>query len=405
MSKDHTVDPSSTSTSSQSENCKSQDSELCATEEASNETKKEFTFSDLAFKKDEDGKLVVNIVNEEDFTESTPCDAYNTSSGIDEPFYPYPGKFGHYHYEDYTSGLRIHKPGGEDAWKQIESLIGLDSVKAQLQDIQSRIYFDQKRAKAGLKTSQSSNHFVFYGNPGTGKTILSRILGRRFKEMGLIEHGHVVEVDRSDLVGEYIGQTAIKTKEAIKAAKGGILFIDEAYSLYSSYDRDFGHEAMSTLVKAMEDNRDNMIVIMAGYKQEMDDLVRMNPGLKSRIRHHLHFPDYSVEELGGIFEKFCNEDDYILDEDAKQALHTLMKATKKLNPERMGNGRFVRNAFETTLEKMASRVMRMDLEQAEDLQTIRFSDIPSIEDITVGTNRDPYGGGGDNIRPLRPSDK
>ena len=348
------------------------------------EPKKELAFTDLAFKKNDKGELIVNVVNESEFEAETSCSVYNTSSRLDVVDEIYNNKFPTYYHqphENYAAQLRIHKPSEQDPWEAIDKLSGLEAVKKQLRQVQNRVEFDIKLQKAGLNTSAPSNHFVFYGNPGTGKTEITRILGNLFKSSGVLSRGHVVEVDRSDLIGEYIGQTAIKTKEAIRAAKGGVLFIDEAYALYSSYDCDFCHEAISTIVKAMEDEREDMIIVMAGYKPEMDSLIRMNPGLQSRIRHHIHFDDYKINELYGIFEKFCADDHYQIDEDAQEALKKLFVQTKKLNPERMGNGRFVRNVFEKTLEKMASRVIRLQLEAMEDLQTIRFSDVPLIEEM------------------------
>ena len=399
MLDDHNDDQTSLTTSKNADETQSLDSSKDCAESKSEEPKKEFTFSDLAFKKNDKGEMIVNVVNEADFEAETPCSVYNNSSKLEDDYYPFSGKYTSYYHEDYAAQLRVHQPTKADPWDVLNKMVGLDAIKEQLRDVQNRIEFDQKRNVAGLSTSSPSNHFVFYGNPGTGKTEVTRVLGSLFKQSGLLKHGHVVEVDRSDLVGEYIGQTAVKTKEAIRAARGGVLFIDEAYSLFSSYDRDFGHEAISTLVKAMEDERDNMIIVMAGYKHEMDDLIRMNPGLQSRIRHHLHFEDYKIDELVGIFDKFCADDHYKTDDDAEEALRKLMVQAVKLNPERMGNGRFVRNVFEKTLEKMASRVIRLGLDSLEDLQTIRFSDIPKIEDMT-GTRQVQKSGSGDNVHPL-----
>lgn len=399
MLDDHNDDQTSLTTSKNADETQSLDSSKDCAESKSEEPKKEFTFSDLAFKKNDKGEMIVNVVNEADFEAETPCSVYNNSSKLEDDYYPFSGKYTSYYHEDYAAQLRVHQPTKADPWDVLNKMVGLDAIKEQLHDVQNRIEFDQKRSAAGLSTSSPSNHFVFYGNPGTGKTEVTRVLGSLFKQSGLLKHGHVVEVDRSDLVGEYIGQTAVKTKEAIRAARGGVLFIDEAYSLFSSYDRDFGHEAISTLVKAMEDERDNMIIVMAGYKHEMDDLIRMNPGLQSRIRHHLHFEDYKIDELVGIFDKFCTDDHYKTDDDAEEALRKLMVQAVKLNPERMGNGRFVRNVFEKTLEKMASRVIRLGLDSLEDLQTIRFSDIPKIEDMT-GTRQAQKSGTGDNVHPL-----
>lgn len=382
MNNDHDDDQLSLTPSTNTETATVSEPSDDVSDGSADEPKKELTFTDLAFKKNDKGELIVNVVNEDDFTEDTPCSVYNTSSGLGDDLYSDTAKFTHYGFDPRSSRLKVREPCDGDPWTALDAMVGLDAVKQQFRDVQNRVAFDSKRAAAGLNTSAPSNHFVFYGNPGTGKTEVTRILGGLFKESGVLERGHVVEVDRSDLVGEYVGQTAIRTKEAIKAARGGVLFIDEAYALYSSYENDFGHEAISTLVKAMEDERESTIIVMAGYRHEMDYLIRMNPGLQSRIRHHINFEDYDLAELCGIFEKFCADDHYMLDDDAREALKKMMKSAMKLNPERMGNGRFVRNVFDKTLEKTASRVIRLGLEAIEDLQTIRFSDIPSIEEMT-----------------------
>lgn len=400
MNNDHDDDQSSSTSSTNSETATASEPSIDESDDSTDAPKKELTFTDLAFKKNDKGELIVNVVNEDDFTEDTPCSVYNTSSGLDDDVYSETTKLSHYGFDTYSSRLKIHEPCEGDPWAEMDALIGLDAVKQQLREVQNRVAFDAKRIAAGLNTSTPSNHFVFYGNPGTGKTEVTRILGALFKDSGVLERGHVVEVDRSDLVGEYVGQTAIRTKEAIKTAKGGVLFIDEAYSLYSSYENDFGHEAISTLVKAMEDERDNTIVVMAGYRHEMEYLIRMNPGLQSRIRHHINFEDYDLAELCSIFEKFCADDHYKLDDDAAEALKKMMRQAMKLNPERMGNGRFVRNVFDKTLEKTASRVMRLAL---DDLQTIRFSDIPTVEEVTGG-KKSGKSSSSDNIHPLESVD-
>ena len=300
--------------------------------------------------------------------------------------------------------LSIYQPNTEtDSWEQLNKLIGLEGIKKQLKHIQNRIEFDKKRSDIGFKNDTPSNHFVFSGNPGTGKNEVARILGNLLLEIGVLSKGHVIEVDRSDLAMGYVGQSAIKTREVIEEAAGGILFIDEAYTLNVDDDWGYSEEIIATIIKEMEDKRDDIIFIFAGYKDEMKMLLKSNPGFQSRVRHKIEFDDYSTEELKGIYQKFCNENDYILHKNTDKGLEKLFKATAKENRTEFGNGRFVRNAFEKTLEKMASRVIELELGTAEDLTTIIFSDIPSISEVT-GKKEDSYKSTSDKIAQFKPKD-
>ena len=264
----------------------------------------------------------------------------------------------------------------------LQALIGLKGVKEQINRARKRTIFEHKRYLLGLSKTPQSNHFIFTGNPGTGKTEVARIIGALYRDMGLLQSGHVVEVDRSDLVAEYIGGTAQKTQEIINSALDGVLFIDEAYALYTGSERDFGMEALNVLIKAMEDYRENLIVILAGYPAAMDALMSANPGLRSRIRHHLLFEDYAAEELVMIYERFVQQSSFILDADARIALFSLMQKAISLMGKDFGNGRFARHVYEATIEKMAIRVVDTGLNDRKSLKTIMFMDIPTLAEVT-----------------------
>lgn len=240
--------------------------------------------------------------------------------------------------------------------KQLESLIGLESVKKEVETLSNFVKIQQTREAKGLKTSSVSYHCVFTGNPGTGKTTVARILAKIYKDLGVVTKGHLVETDRAGLVAEYVGQTAVKTNKIIDSALDGVLFIDEAYSLISKSDNDYGKEAIATLLKRMEDNRDRLIVILAGYTKEMKDFIDSNPGLQSRFNRYIEFPDYSAGELLQIFEANMKKYDYYFGEGAREYLlqyFTNEVANKDVN---FGNARLVRNVFEKTLERQANRL-------------------------------------------------
>ena len=225
-----------------------------------------------------------------------------------------------------------------------------------------------------MRSVPVSLHLVFTGNPGTGKTTVARILGRMYKKIGILSSGQLIEVDRSGLVAGYVGQTALKVQKVIQSAMGGVLFIDEAYSLSQEND-PFGQEAIDTLLKAMEDHRDNLIVIIAGYTGPMEGFINSNPGLKSRFNKYIEFPDYTVDELEAIFYLNCNKYEYIVDEDAKNQIRTMILLRKVKNPVNFANGREVRNMFEEIITNQARRVAVMENPSADELRRITVDDL------------------------------
>jgi stage V sporulation protein K len=261
----------------------------------------------------------------------------------------------------------------EEALKELNSLIGLNKVKEIIQEIYAFSQLQIKRKKEGLATEPIVLHMIFKGNPGTGKTTVARILGKLLKSIGVLEKGHVVEVERADLVGEYIGHTAHRVRENVKKALGGILFVDEAYSLARGGEKDFGKEAIDTLVKEMEDNRNKFILILAGYKHEMEYFLNTNPGLRSRFPIQIDFPDYTIDELLQIAEVMVKNRQYKLTESAKRKLMKIL--IRDDNSREMGNARLVRNIIERAIRKQAVRVLNKINITKEDLITIDSIDI------------------------------
>ena len=214
---------------------------------------------------------------------------------------------------------------------------------------------------------------MFTGNPGTGKTTIARILAKIYKDIGVLSKGQVVEVDRAGLVAEYIGQTAPKTMKKINEAKGGILFIDEAYTLSKGDSKDFGQEAIDTILKAMEDNREDFIVIVAGYPDLMNDFINSNPGLQSRFNKYIEFPDYNAEEMFEIFQMMCKKYEYTLEDDAFECVKKILDDLIINKDERFANARTVRNLFETAITKQASRLSKGEYAD-EDMQILKKED-------------------------------
>ena len=243
----------------------------------------------------------------------------------------------------------------EELLAQLDALIGLSGVKQEVKSLINLLKMKQIRDARGLKTPNVSKHLVFLGNPGTGKTTVARLLSKIYKQLGVLEKGQLVEVDRGGLVAGYVGQTAIKTQERIDEAMGGVLFIDEAYTLAKG-GTDFGQEAIDTLLKAMEDKRDSFVVVVAGYSGPMKTFLESNPGLKSRFNKNIVFEDYSKDELAAIFNAFCAPYGMILDADAESFLMAYLDRLMAHKPENFANGREMRNLFETMVANQANRL-------------------------------------------------
>lgn len=257
----------------------------------------------------------------------------------------------------------------------LNSLIGLASVKEELSSMVNFIKLNRKRTEQGLPVTQIAYHCVFTGNPGTGKTTVARLLAGIFKELGVLKKGQLVETDRSGLVAEYIGQTAVKTNKIIDTALDGVLFIDEAYILAQGGSQDYGHEAIATLLKRMEDNRDRLIVVLAGYGSEMKTFIESNPGLRSRFNRYINFPDYTPNELLEIFQSYLVKQQYVLSESAlTQTANFLTKEVGKGKND-FGNARFVRNLFEKAITQQANRLANIESCDKDMLKRIEEEDI------------------------------
>ncbi len=258
---------------------------------------------------------------------------------------------------------------------KLDSLIGLQKVKDEVRSLINLTKIRKLRRERGLPFSPSTLHLVFKGNPGTGKTEVARIIAAIYMEIGLLEKGHLVEVDRAGLVGQFVGHTAEKVKEVVENSIGGVLFIDEAYSLAKGGEKDFGQEAIDALVKSMEDNRENLVVIAAGYPNEMDNFLSMNPGLNSRFPTTIIFEDYSLSELFQIFSRFANLSGYELEVNSDVLVRTLIKFVAKELDKTFGNGRCVRNIFDKVVRNQIDRVAKISNPSNEDLTAITNIDV------------------------------
>jgi stage V sporulation protein K len=257
----------------------------------------------------------------------------------------------------------------------LEGLIGLEKIKLEIQELKALANLRQKRLEMGLPVTPTTLHMVFTGNPGTGKTTVARLLGQIYYDIGILSENKVVEASRQDLVGEYIGHTAPKTQKLFETAIGGILFIDEAYSLFKM-GNDFGKEAVETLLKLMEDNREKVVVIIAGYPKEMEELLSSNPGLKSRFSKFLHFDDYSKEELCQIFLKMVSDYHNRLTDGAEFKIEHLIE-TNYDSGAFSSNARAIRNLFEETTKRQSLRLSKMDSPSQEEMTAFIDKDLPN----------------------------
>ncbi|MEI5906768.1 stage V sporulation protein K [Bacillus spongiae] len=271
------------------------------------------------------------------------------------------------------------------ALKEIEtelgSLVGMEEMKKMVKEIYAWIYVNKKRELEGLKGGKQALHMMFKGNPGTGKTTVARLIGRLFQKMDMLSKGHLIEAERADLVGEYIGHTAQKTRDLVKKSMGGILFIDEAYSLGRGGEKDFGKEAIDTLVKHMEDKQHEFILILAGYSREMDHFLTLNPGLHSRFPLVFDFPDYSVDQLLQIGQQMLEDKEYSFTPEAQRKVREHLYHVKSMiTAHNFSNGRYVRNVIEKSIRSQAMRLLMQNRYTRNDLLTLTSSDLVFPED-------------------------
>lgn len=263
--------------------------------------------------------------------------------------------------------------------EELDSLVGLKSVKVKVYDLIIYQKVQLLRKSHGLSISKNTLHLAFTGNPGTGKTTVARIVGRIYKQIGLLSKGHFIEVSRTDLIAGYQGQTAHKVKKVIERAKGGVLFIDEAYSITENDHSDsYGRECLTELTKALEDYRDDLVVIVAGYTEPMKKFFDSNPGLRSRFNTFIEFEDYDSSELFNILNKMCIENDYILNSEASKKIKEYLNKSTSNKDEHFANGRFVRNIFDDLIMNHARRVSEMNNPSILELKEIQKRDVESV---------------------------
>ena len=271
-----------------------------------------------------------------------------------------------------------------DPMDELNGLIGLGSIKHDVKELYDFTRIQKLREEAGLATVPVSKHLVFTGNPGTGKTTVARILARLYKKIGVLSTGQLVECDRSGLVAGYVGQTAVKTRKKIEEAMGGVLFIDEAYALAKTgQENDFGQEAIDTILKAMEDHRDDFVVIAAGYTEPMERFIDSNPGLRSRFNKYIEFPDYTDEELLAIFDQNCRKYQYVCEAGVREAVEKELQRRRAAAGTNFANAREVRNLFEEIVTNQAGRVAAMEHPDKKAMQQILPGDLTDRPDAVL----------------------
>lgn len=272
----------------------------------------------------------------------------------------------------------VNEPLEGDPYKELDELIGLEQVKEEVRTLANFVKIQKQREAKGLKTPKMSYHLVFTGSPGTGKTTIARIVARIYKDLGVLKKGHTVETDRSGLVAAYVGQTAIKTNALVDSALNGVLFIDEAYALVPEQKaNDYGQEAISTLLKRMEDDRDKLVVIIAGYTNEMKRFIDSNPGLRSRFNRYINFPDYTGNELAQIFMMYMRKNQYTLSKDAEGYLKQRFDDAVAHKDRNFGNARYARNVFEKSIQAQANRLAGEKNLDKDKLTEITINDLKS----------------------------
>ena len=277
---------------------------------------------------------------------------------------------------EYAILKEINTKSFDELSDELNSLIGLENVKKEIEDLVIFNKVQKNREKIGLKKTNRTMHMAFLGNPGTGKTTVARIVGNMYRSLGILSKGHFIEATRTDLIAEYQGQTALKVKRLIQKAKGGVLFIDEAYSITENEKSDsYGRECLTELTKALEDYRDDLVVIVAGYDDLMKKFFESNPGLKSRFNYFIEFEDYTVNQMFEIFLSYCKNEDYILQESAAERLKKYLDKQSEDSENKNANGRFVRNVFDKIIMNQAKRLSNLSLPTKENYITIFEEDI------------------------------
>ena len=277
---------------------------------------------------------------------------------------------------EYAILKEINTKSFDELSDELNNLIGLENVKKEIEDLVIFNKVQKNREKIGLKKTNRTMHMAFLGNPGTGKTTVARIVGNMYRSLGILSKGHFIEATRTDLIAEYQGQTALKVKRLIQKAKGGVLFIDEAYSITENEKSDsYGRECLTELTKALEDYRDDLVVIVAGYDDLMKKFFESNPGLKSRFNYFIEFEDYTVNQMFEIFLSYCKNEDYILQESAAERLKKYLDKQSEDSENKNANGRFVRNVFDKIIMNQAKRLSKLSLATKENYITILEEDI------------------------------